>query len=182
MGSLIPPVVPVVVGGAERGRRRAAPIDLADSTAGDFYGYCMAQGGALPPGLGSHDKACCELVLQWFNAITNSDEKALLKPTKAGHAIPSEGDRRRTIDLLQKLVIARLSEEFTGLGQDELPCWLQGKLTVTALEYRLRVLRALPALKPVVTAGLFAVWRKAHELKELQEGGDARCSERPRTT
>ena len=94
MGSLIPPVVPVVVGGAERGRRRAAPIDLADSTAGDFYGYCMAQGGAIPPGLGSHDKACCELVLEWFNAITHSDEKALLKPrTKAGHAIPSEGDQ-----------------------------------------------------------------------------------------
>ena len=106
MGSLIPPVVPVVVGGAEP---TPAPIDLADSTAGDFYGYCMAQGGAIPPGLGSHDKACCELVLEWFNAITNSDEKALLKPTKAGHAIPSEGDRRRTIDLLQKLVIARLS-------------------------------------------------------------------------
>ena len=109
MGPLIPPVA-----GGSGPKRKPAPIELKDATAADFYANCMARGGTVPPGLAKQDKARAELVLEWFNAMANADEKALLKPPKPGNAIPSEGDRRRTRAAagLQKLVIARLSEGF----------------------------------------------------------------------
>ena len=89
----------------------------------------------MPPGLGKQDKARAELVLEWFNAMADADEKVLLKPTKPGHAIPRDGDRRRTAAGLQKLVIARLSE---GFG-DDVPRELgKGNLSATALENRVR--------------------------------------------
>ena len=92
----------------------------------------------------------------WFNAMADADEKALLKPTKPGHAIPSEGDRRRAVAGLHKLVIARLSE---GFGSDVPRELGKGNLSATALENRVRVLK----LKIVPTAAAFAEWRKTHE-------------------
>ena len=106
------------------------------------------------------------------------DEKLLLKPAKAGHAIPSEGERRRTAARLQKLVVARLSEGFGKAVPRELG---KGQLSTTALENRVRALKALsPSVVIVPTSASFALWRQAHEAKAVQADSEA-SSKRART-
>ena len=170
MGSLIPPVQ----GAAEP---KPAPMELKDAVAGDYYANCMARGGSVA-GLVKQDKARVELLLSWFNAMGTEDEKLLLKPAKAGHAIPSEGERRRTAARLQKLVVARLSEGFGKAVPRELG---KGQLSTTALENRVRALKALsPSVVIVPTSASFALWRQAHEAKAVQADSEA-SSKRART-
>ena len=120
----------------------------------------------MPPGLGKQDRARAELVMEWFNAMADADEKALLKPTKPGHAISSDGDRRRTAVRLHKLVVARLTEGFGDAVPRELG---KGNLSATALENRVRALK----VKIVPTAAAFAEWRKAHEAADAHEAAAA---------
>ena len=92
------------------------------------------------------------------------------------NVVPSEGERRRLQDQLQRLVIARLAEGF-GNG-DKVPRELgKGNLSATALENRIR---GLAALKPPVvikpSAVAFLAWRQEHE----RESGEGASSKRQR--
>ena len=151
------PLLPGVTGGAEP---HPAPLLLKDAVAGEYYRNCMARGGRLA-GLGKQDKGRAELVMEWFSAMATQDEKLLLGPPKAGHAIPSEGERRRTAAVLQKLVVARLAAGFNDAVPRELG---KGQLSASALENRVRQLKALKPPVPIVpTAAAFSLWRSAQE-------------------
>lgn len=168
------PLLPTVTGGAEP---KPAPLLLKDAVAGEFYRNCMARGGT-PAGLGKQDKGRAELVMEWFSAMATQDEKLLLGPPKAGHAIASEGDRRRTAAVLQKLVIARLAAGFND-AVTYVPRELgKSQLSATALENRVRQLKALkPPVNIVPTAAAFSLWRSAQEeagQEEEVEGKRAR--------
>ena len=113
----------------------------------------------MPPGLGKQDKSRAKLVLDWFNAMANGDEKALLRPAKPGYAHASAGERRIAIEELGKLVIARLCEGFASVPGGVLPRELgKGNLSATALENRVRALEK-KKVSIVVTAAAFAAWR-----------------------
>ena len=143
-------------------------MPLKDAVAGEFYANCMARGGSIA-GLGKQDRARAELVMTWFNAMATDDEKLVLKPAKAGHAIPSEGERRRTTMRLHKLVVARLCDAFGEKVPRELG---KGQLSATSLENRVRALKDLtPPVVLTVTAAAFAKWREEHE-----ESGEAESS------
>lgn len=162
------PLIPHVAGAAEP---KPAVMALSNAVAGDFYANCLARGGGLA-GLSKQDKSRVELVLDWFNAMATNDEKLALKPAKAGHAIPSEGERRRIAARLQKLVIARLSEGFVAAGE-KVPRELgKGNLFATALENRVRELKG-KGVEITPVANTFAAWRAAHEQigpETVQEG------------
>lgn len=87
-------------------------MELKGATAGDYYRNLMERGGQLPAGLNDGDRGRAKLILEWFNAMATAEEKALLRPPRAGCAMPDPGERRRTSELLQNLVIGRLSEAF----------------------------------------------------------------------
>ena len=168
--SAMGPLIPMVQGAAEP---KPMPMPLKDAVAAEFYANCMARGGSVGAGLGRADKARAELVLVWFNAMANDDEKLLLKPTKAGHAVPTDGERRRTVARLQRLVVTRLCEGFGTSVPRELG---KGNLKATALENRVRELKDL-GVKIVPSAAAFAAWRTEHEqggAEAQQEGAPKR--------
>jgi hypothetical protein len=103
--------------------------------------------------------------MTWFNAMAKEDEKLLLKPAKAGHAIPSEGERRRTTARLQKLVVARLCDAFSVVPRE----LGKGQLNATALENRVRALKAQTPSVVVVptTHGKSAPWRTCFDFVKI---------------
>lgn len=65
--------------------------------------------------------------------LATEEEKALLRPPKGGCERPDEGERRKTAQLLQNLVIGRLSEAFVTRGELVPQALGKGTLPATAL-------------------------------------------------
>ena len=78
IGSLLPHVA----SGAEP---RPEALLLKDAECGEYYRNCMGRGctTTAPAGLKDGDKGRVRLLLRWFNAMANEEEKAALRPARA---------------------------------------------------------------------------------------------------
>ena len=147
--------------------QRPAPLELKGASAGEFYRNVMGRGGAVPSGLSDQDKGRVRLLLAWFNAMANEDEKKLLLPAKAGCVRPDEGDRREAAARLHALVVARMAEAFRQRGKEVPPALSKGTLPATAIQDRVGQLKKPEADKTPVTVitnwEAFQMWRQANE-------------------
>ena len=152
--------------------QRPAPMELKGASAGEFYKNVMGRGGGVPVGLSDQDKGRVRLLLAWFNAMANEEEKKLLLPAKAGCVRPDEGERREAAARLHALVVARMAAAFCQRGQEVPPALSKGTLPATAIQDRVGQLKKPDADKTPVTVitnwEAFQTWRQANEQEAAQ--------------
>ena len=142
-----------------------------------FYLRCMAKGGALPSFERKQEKNKGEICMKWFNAVATADEKATLKPPLTGK--PDEGARRRLVDKLHGLIVARLTAAFDATANIEVPRDLQKdnyELPAAGIVTHLDKLKSARA-ESIDTTTL-AAWRAAHE-QQVREAGVTGSGGRP---
>lgn len=151
---------------------RPAPMTLAGVTVGTFYVNCMGRGGVPPPGLTDGEKGRANEIIKYFNAMATDEEKLLLKPPRAGTAIPDPGDRRLKGEELHRLMIARLCAAY--VNPNDVPRELgKGNLPASSFQNRLRALKdhlknckekkADAIQVTLVDESSFAQWRREYE-------------------
>ena len=113
------PLGSLLVAGA--GCLPGAAVSLSGAKAKAFYLGCMAKGGALPSFERKQEKPKAEVCVKWFNEMANAEERASLKPPprvdgQPPPPKPDEGSRRRLVDKLHGLIVARLTAAYKAAG------------------------------------------------------------------
>ena len=132
---------------------------------------------ALFPNMDKRHAQSARRCVEWFNAMATAEEKAQLRPARAGLVPPDEGEQRKLAAQLHKLMEARIDDEFElkGLEQSSRQ-YLLSASSLDSRVYRKLKLTSAPA------SSEFARWRKARveqeaasaaELEERRQRGKA---------
>jgi hypothetical protein len=124
-------------------RGTETPVVSLNSTAASSYYLDYMGRGCSHKTLSAQDARRAKLLVKWFDAAATSAERELLMPAALrGGETKDQGERRRVVDELHRVVKARLASAFSeagvvvprDLGNDK-------QLTVGSIESRLSELR-----------------------------------------
>lgn len=137
-------------------------VSLVGKLACDFYRETMANGGSLPPLKSKQLVARANICMKWFNAMATKEERTLLLPPQSCQFPADNGERRRVVANLNRLIVAKLVQLYVSAG-----CALPRDLTKKEFVFHVSTLESrIVELKKknfIICTDSFAAWRQERE-------------------
>ena len=157
-----------------------ASLTITDRTAKGVYEDMMdTYSGVVPDGpkwaIKQH-RPKAELCVKWFNGFATSEEQAELKPAQAGGPEPDQGERRKLIERLHQMVVARLRAAYRDKSM-EVPRDLAKADHVLPAS---GIASHVEKLKQAIDISTFLEWRKLWEQVDSSEAAAGAAAAKPK--